>query len=67
VTGALSTDFLVGIEQLLNGRMHATVFSGVIVDRPGHADGGSARNQNQCDHPDCKGQFHGTPLGKILY
>jgi hypothetical protein len=62
---ALSTDFQVGIEQLFHGRVHAAVFGGVVVDRPGHADSRGARNEYQCDHRDCKGQFHGTPLWDV--
>jgi hypothetical protein len=34
----------------------------VIVDRPRHTDGRGARDEYQCDHRDCKGQFHGTPF-----
>jgi len=52
----------VGIEQLFHGRVHAAVFGGVIVDRPGHTDGRGARNEYQRDHRDCKGQLHGTPF-----
>ena len=54
-----------GIEQLFHRRVHTAVLGGVIVDGPGHADGRGARDQYQCDHRYCKGQFHGTPLGKI--
>jgi hypothetical protein len=55
----------VGTKQLFHGRVHTAVLGGVVVDRTGHADGRRARNEYQCDHPDCKGQFHGTPFWKI--
>jgi hypothetical protein len=60
-TGALSTDFQVGIEQLLDGGVDAAIFRRVVSDGPGHADGRGSRNEHQGDHGYSKGQFHGTP------
>jgi len=62
VTGALSTNFQVGIEQVFHRLMHTTVFGRAFVDGPGHTDGRGTRDKYQSDHRDCEGQFHGTPL-----